>query len=96
VSPEVKGANMPVIRRTVGDNLFEDKWRCLEELAALEVDLCLPPTDRLVQDRKMAVLSRLREIDAECEAVGIDADYGVITWMAEGHFEVADAKDPWW
>ena len=67
---------MAVIKHVPQDDLRDRKQRRLEELAEMEVDSTLPPTDRLQQDRAI-VLEDIRRIDAELTAMGFDADYGL-------------------
>jgi hypothetical protein len=80
---------MPIIQIRRQDHLQERQWRLLEELAQMDVDSALPPTNRLLQDRP-AVLEELRQIEAELTMLGVDAEYGFAAWMIEQFWRAAD------
>jgi hypothetical protein len=83
---------MPIIKHLHQDYLRDRKVLRLEELAELDVDSALPPTDGILQDRA-AVLEDIRRLDAELATLGIDTDYGFAVWTAEGYWEAERARE---
>lgn len=65
---------MPLISIQPQDILIPRKLRLLEELASLDVESSLPPTDRVPYDRN-AILEEIRRTDAELDSIGITFSY---------------------
>lgn len=61
---------VPILSILRQDILISQKTQLLQDLAALDVDSALPPTDTIPQDRR-PILDQLRQIDVELSSIGI-------------------------